>query len=161
MGRQLPASVTWAIRVQVVLVLVSGVITALTAVRRDVLVAAWNARQVADIEAPAFVPVAVVLFVTFALLVAVLTAFFRDGHPAARVSLAGLALFFLFTMFVLVQQRPPVEFVVAAVVAGLLDLVLLFFLFHRDTHAWVRGAELAEQTGQTGQTDQQTGQQAG
>lgn len=158
MGRQLPASVTWAVRVQVALVLMSGVITVLTVVRRDELVAAWDARQVADIEAPAFVPVAIVLFVTFALLAAVLTVFFREGNPAGQVSLAGLALFFLFTMFVLVRQGPPVEFVVAAVAAGLLDLVLLFFLFHRDTHAFVRGAELAEiaeQTGQrTGQDDQ-------
>lgn len=143
MGRQLPASVTAATRVQVALVLMSGLTTLLTVVREDELVRAWSARQSADLDPPSFVPVAVVLFVTFALLVAVLLVFFRGGHPAARVSLVGLAFFFLFTMFVLVRAEPPTEFVVVAVVSAVLDVALVVLLLHRDTTAFLHGAELA------------------
>ena len=144
MGRQVPASVTMAIRAQVALVAASAVVTLLTVVRRDELVAAFRARQAADVEPPAFVPVAIVLFFTFALLAAVLTAFFRDGQPPARVALLVLAVFVLFTMVVMVQQSPPVEFSVLAVVCGLLDLVVVASLLHRDTSEFLRGSELAE-----------------
>lgn len=144
MGRQLPASVTNAIRAQMALVTVGAVLAVLTVVRRHALAEAWVVRQDADLAPPSFAPVAVVLFITLALLAAVLTAFFRDGLPAARITLVGLSAFFLLIMVVLVRQRPPVEFVVVAVVAGLLDLVLLFFLLHKDTSEFVRGAELAQ-----------------
>lgn len=143
MGRQLPAAVTWAVRVQLILVAVSGLTTVLTVVRSDALVLTWTARQTSDITPPAFAPVAVVLFGTFALLVFVLLAFFRDGHPTARLSLVGLAVFFLFIMYVLIRQEPPTEFVVVAVLSSVIDLVLLWFLLHKDTSAFLRGAELA------------------
>lgn len=144
MGRQLPAAVTNAIRAQVLLVAVSGLIAALTVVRSDALVATWNARQSSDVAAPEFAPVAIVLFGTFALLVFVLLAFFRGGHEAARVSLLGLAAFFLFTMYVLVRQQPPTEFVVMGLVSAAIDLVLVWFLLHRDTTAFLRDAEVAD-----------------
>ena len=144
MGRQVPASVTRAIRAQLALVAASALVTVLTVVRRDELVAAFHARQQADVEPPAFVPVAVVLFFTFALLAAVLSAFFRDGQPPARVALLVLAAFVLFTMVVMVRQRPPVEFTVLAVVCALLDLVVVVSLLQKDTGEFLRGAELAE-----------------
>jgi hypothetical protein len=142
MGRQQPGSVTNAIRVQAGLVLVSGVITLLTAVQRDELVAAWSARN-PTADPPAFVPVAVVLFVTFALLAAVLVAFFLAGHHSARVALALLAAFSLFTMVVIYRQDPPTSFVVLAAVSSVLDVVLLALLWHRDTNAFLRGAAIA------------------
>jgi hypothetical protein len=143
MGRQQPTSVTSAIRVQLLLVLVGGLTTLLTAVRRDELVAQWAATQPPGAQAPAFVPVAVVLFVTMALLVAVLLVFFHAGHPSARLSLTAVAAFFLFSAVVIVRLDPPVLFVALAGVSVLLDLVLLYFLWHRDTSAYLRGAELA------------------
>jgi len=147
MGGQLPRSVTNATRAQWALVAVSGVLAVLTAVRQDRLVDDWVARNptLPPSSAPSFVPVAIVCFITFALLVAVLLAFFRAGHPSARLSLTGLAVFFLFAMVVLVQQDPPVLFSVVAVVAALLDLVAGYFLWHPDTSEFLRGAELADE----------------
>ena len=76
---------------------------------------------------------------------AVLLAFFRAGHPSARLSLTGLAVFFLFAMVVLVRQDPPGLFAVVAVVAALIDLVVGYFLWHPDTSEFLRGAELADE----------------
>jgi hypothetical protein len=143
MGRQRPASVTNAIRVQGLLVLVGALTTVLTAVREDDLIASWAAKQPPGAQPPAIVPVVVVLFVTFALLIGVLLVFFHEGHPSARLSLTGIALFFLFAAFVIYRLDPPTLFVLLSVVSALLDLVLLWFLWHPDTNAYVRGAELA------------------
>lgn len=143
MGRQRPASVTNAIRVQWALIAVSGLTTLVTALQRDELVAAWTARQPEGLTPPAFVPVTIVLFFTYALLAAVLVAFFHGGHPSARVSLVVLAVFFLFTMLVLVRQDPPGIFVALAAVSALLDVVLIVFLWHRDTNEFLRGAGIA------------------
>lgn len=143
MGRQRPGAVTNAIRVQWALIAVSGLTTLVTALQRDELVAAWTARQPEGITPPAFVPVTIVLFATYALLAAVLVAFFHGGHPSARVSLTVLAAFFLFTMLVLVQQDPPVLFVALAVVSAVLDVALIVLLWHKDTTAFVRGAGIA------------------
>lgn len=143
MGRQRPTSVTTAIRLQGLLVLLGGLTTLLMAVRRDELVASWAARQPPGAQPPAFVPVAVVLFVTFALLVAVLLVFFHEGHPSARLSLTAVAVFFVFSAFVIYRIHPPALFVGLAAFSALLDLVLLYFLWHPDTGAFLRGAELA------------------
>jgi hypothetical protein len=144
MGRQLPRSVTRAVQTQAALVVVSGLITVLTAIQREELEAAFVARESPDIDVPAFVPVAVVLWVTFALLAAVLVVFFRSGHPSARLSLTGLAAFFLFTMLVMYRQDPPGLFDVLAAVAAVLDVVLVYFLWHRETNEFMRGAQLAD-----------------
>lgn len=142
MGRQRPASATNAVRAQAALVLVGAMITVLTVLQRDELTRLWNAGQPVGTQPPAFVPVAVVLFFTFALLAGILVVFFRDGHPSARHALTGLAVFHLFCMLILWLQGPPVLFVVLAAASGLLDLALVFFLWHRDTTAFLRGAEL-------------------
>jgi len=144
MGRQLPRSVTRAVQTQAALVVVSGLITVLTAIQREELEAAFVARESPDIDVPAFVPVAVVLWVTFALLAAVLVVFFRSGHPSARLSLTGLAAFFLFTMLVMYRQDPPGLFDLLAAVAAVLDVVLIYFLWHRETNEFMRGAQLAD-----------------
>jgi hypothetical protein len=144
MGRQLPRSVTRAVQTQAGLVVVSGLITVLTVIQREELEAAFVARESPDIDVPAFVPVAVVLWVTFALLAAVLVVFFRSGHPSARLSLTGLAAFFLFTMLVMYRQDPPGLFDVLAAVAAVLDVVLIYFLWHRETNEFMRGAQLAD-----------------
>ena len=159
MGRQRPASVTNAIRAQAALVAVSGLTTLLTAFQRDELVLAWAERHPtakailaegglpalydSALAPPAFVPVAIVSFFTFALLAAVLVMFFLGGHHSARVSLTGLAVFFLLAMVVMYRQDPPVLFVALAAVSAVLDVVLVWFLWHPDTNAFLRGAELA------------------
>jgi hypothetical protein len=147
MGGQLPRSVTNATRAQWVLVAATGLLAVITVVGRDRLVNDWVARNptLQPSSAPAFVVPAIVCFITFALLVAVLLAFFRAGHPSARLSLTGLAVFFLFAMVVLYQQDPPVLFSVVAVVAALIDLVAGYYLWHPDTTEFLRGAELADE----------------
>lgn len=143
MGRQRPASVTSAIRVQWAVLLVTGVTALLTIVQRDLLVDTWAARQPPGSQPPAFAPVAIVLYVTFALLAAVLVVFFRAGHNSARISLTGLAVFVVFTMVVIWRLDPPGLFLVLAVVAALLTLLLVALLWHRDTSAYLAGAEIA------------------
>jgi O-antigen/teichoic acid export membrane protein len=146
MGRQRPGSVTSAIRAQLALIGVGGLTTLLTVVQRDELVQAWTNRHPTGIDPPAFVPVAVVLFITFALLAAVLVVFFRGGHGSARVALTVLAGLLLLAMIAILRLDPPVIFVVLAVISALLDLVLVYFLWHKDTSEFVRGAALAART---------------
>jgi hypothetical protein len=146
MGRQRPGSVTSAIRAQLALVGVAGLATLLTIVERDELVRAWIARHPTGIDPPDFVPVAIVLFITFGLLAAVLMVFFRAGHGSARMALTVLAGFFLLAMIAVLRLEPPVLFIVLAVLSGLLDLVLLFFLWRKDTSEFLRGAALAART---------------
>lgn len=143
MGRQRPASATNAIWAQAALVLVSAMTTVLSVVQRDELTRVWSAGQPEGTQPPAFAPVAIVLFCTFALLAWILVVFFRDGHPSARYALTGLAVFYLFSMLVLSLQGPPVLFVVLSAVSAVIGLVQLFFLWHRDTTAFLRGVELA------------------
>jgi hypothetical protein len=95
------------------------------------------------IQIPNFGPVAIVAFFTFALLALLLVVFFRDGHPSARLALTGLAGFFLLGTVVLYRQDPPLLFVVVAAVAAVLDVVLVYFLWHRDTTRFLHGAGLA------------------
>ena len=146
MGRQRPASVTSAIRAQLALIGVGGLATLLTVVQRDELVRAWTSRHPTGIDPPEFVPVVVVLFITFALLAAVLVVFFRGGHGSARVALTVLAGLLLLAVVAVLRLDPPVIFAVLAVVTALVDLVLLFFLWHKDTSEFLRGAALAART---------------
>jgi hypothetical protein len=146
MGRQRPGSVTSAIRAQLVLIGIGAVTTLLTVVQRDELVRIWSSRHPTGIDPPEFVPVAVVLFVTFSLLAAVLVVFFRGGHGSARVALTVLAGFLLLAMIAVLRLDPPGLFVVLTVACVLVDLVLLYFLWHKDTSEFVRGAALAART---------------
>jgi hypothetical protein len=146
MGRQRPGSVTSAIRAQLALVGVGALTTLLTAVQRDELVRLWSSRHPIGIDPPAFVPPAVVLFITFALLAGVLVVFFRGGHGSARVALTVLAGLVLLAMIAVLRLDPPALFVVLAVVSTLLDLVLLYYLWHKDTSEFLRGAALAART---------------
>jgi hypothetical protein len=149
MGRQRPGAMTSAIRAQLALVGVAGLTTLLVVVQRDELVRSWSARHPTGIDPPAFVPVTVVLFITFGLLAAVLVVFFRAGHGSARLALTALAGLFLVSMFAVFRLDPPVLFVVMAMVSALLDLVVLYFLWHRDTSEFLRGAALAARTADT------------
>jgi hypothetical protein len=143
MGRQRPGSVTNAIRAQLALVGVGALTTLLTVVQRGELDRIWSTRHPTGIDPPSFVPVAVVLFITFSLLAAVLLVFFRGGHVFARVALTVLAGFFLLAVIAVLRLDPPVIFVALAVISTLLDLVLVFFLWHKDTSEFLRGATLA------------------
>jgi hypothetical protein len=148
MSRQQPGSVTNAIRVLVGLVVLSGLTALLTVVFRDELVRTWaegNKTEIAtsSLSPPAFVPVAIVLFVVFACLAGVLIMFFRDGHNWARISLSGLVLFTALASLAGLRTSPPPLFLVLSALTILLDLLLLVFLWHRDSSTYLRGAWLA------------------
>ena len=152
MGRQRPSSVTNAIRVQAVLVVVSALGTAMVAVLRDDLVRAWaqsqgglDAVRQSQLSPPAFVPVAVVSFIVYALLVWVIASLFGKGHAWARFALASTAAAFVFAMLVIYRADPPASLLVLGAVGVALNAVLLWLLASRDTSEFIRGAHLAEE----------------
>jgi hypothetical protein len=151
-GRQRPASVTNAIRVQALVVLVSALGTAMVVVLRGELVRAWaeeqggfDAVRVSQLSPPAFVPVAVVTFIVYALLVWVIGSLFGKGHRWARYALGATAVSFVFVMLVIYRASPPAPLVVLGALGVILNGVLLWLLASRDTAAFIRGAMLAEE----------------
>lgn len=148
-----PRSVTHVVRVLLALVVITGLAAVLVWVRQDEVVRTWAEGNVAarklllegGLEAvraspivPSFVPLAIVFFVVFALLVGVLVAFFVEGHEWARLSLAATAVFGILAATVVVRLGLPALFAVVSVVAILLCLVLLLLLWRPDTNRWFR-----------------------
>src|SRR5689334_13127937 len=108
MGRQRPRSVTNAIRVQAVLVVVSAL-------------------------GPATVPVPARSFIVYALLVWVIASLFGKGHRWARYALGATAVAFVFVMLVIYRADPPGSLAALGAVGVLLNGVLLWLLASRDT----------------------------
>lgn len=142
MSEQRPASVTLAIRMLMGLMALAGLATVLVVVLRDEVTRTLAAGRStdADLQPLSFVPVVVVLFIVFAGLLLVLVPFFRVGHNWARFSIAGLVAFVALTALAGMRTDPPTVFLVLAVVSLLIDAALMFFLWHRDTNAFFRGA---------------------
>jgi len=83
---------------------------------------------------PAFLPVGATMFVVAAMLVWVLTVFFREGHRWGQLGLSGLVLGTIFASVALgFVLRPPVVFVLLAVASLVLEAVAAACLWHRDT----------------------------
>ena len=168
MGRQRPKSVTYAVRVQWALVVVSGLSTLLTVVMRDDLLLAWaqadaeaapivaegglEALEQSTLSVPAFVPVAVVSFIVYATLAWVLGVLFREGHRWTRYALLALAVGSGFAVVVILRAGPPAPFWLLGAVTVVLDAVVVWFVVQRDTGEWIRGVELAERRPATGRT---------
>ena len=152
MSRRQPRSLTNAIRAVWGLVALSGLTALLTVVLRDELISRWEAGRpdVGSVQPPEFVPVAIVLFIVFAALAGVLVMFVRDGHGWARLSLSVLVVFMGVATLAGLRTDPPVLFLVLALVFLVLDAVLLFFLWQRDTSTYIRGAWLASHEGSAG-----------
>lgn len=150
MGRQRPGSVTNAVRLQTVLVGVSALATLMVVLLQEDLVRTWaeshgglDAVRQSQIPQPAFVPVAVVTFIVYALLVWVLASLFGKGHRWARFALAATSVSFMFSMLVIYRADPPASLLVLAMVGAVLNGVLLWLLASRDTGEFIRGAQLA------------------
>lgn len=157
---QLPASVTKAIWCQRLLLVISGIGTLFTVLLRDRLIRAWaegnpSAREILreggldallesdTVHPPAFVPVAVVLFLVMWGLMQLLGVFFREGYNWARLSLVLVALEAALAAFIIgFKEDPPLIFTVLAVVMLVVDAAWLYFLLHKDTNAYLRGAWL-------------------
>lgn len=142
---KLPDSVLRAIWGLRALVLVGAVTAAMVVLFRDDLIASWSVGHPIDsaIKPPAFVPVALVLFVVTAGLILVLVPFLRTAHPWARYSLVTIVLAVLLATVAGLRTDPPVVFVVISAASILLEFVILALLFHRDTSAFLRGSAIA------------------
>jgi hypothetical protein len=152
--RQLPGSVGLAIRAAWGLVAIIGVTVVLMAIFHNAVLASWarrheGAREAfahggraglarAEIVPPAFLPVAATMFVVAAMLVWVLTVFFREGHRWWQLGLSGLVLAGIFASVVLgFTLHPPAVFVVVAVVSLGVEALIAVALWHRDTLAYL------------------------
>ena len=155
MARDVPGSVTNSVRVLGLIVVTSGVITLLTWWMRDEVILGWaegnpSAQELlaqGGIEqlrespiVPGFVALAVVAFVGFALLAMVLASFFLGGHGWTRLVLTATAGVGVLVGAVCLDSRLPVIFVVLSALVILEGLVLSYFLWQRETTAYLRGA---------------------
>ena len=151
----LPRSVTRARQVLAALVALGAAVTALIVVLQDQLIRSWaqgrpDTRKVlrtrgldavknGEVHVPAFIPVALVLFVVMALLVWVLAAFLRGGYGWARVALT-LTLFFLAVGTIGgLRTGAPVTFMVLSVASFPIEAAAAYFLWHKDTSAYLKG----------------------
>jgi hypothetical protein len=138
------------------LVVVIAVTVGLMAVFYDEVVGSWARRHDGAHEAfvqggregveragfvpPAFLPVAATMLVVAAMLVWVLTVFFREGHRWGQIGLTGLVAVSVFASVVLgLVLVPPPVFVVVAVVSLVVEGVLLVCLWHPDTLRYLAG----------------------
>lgn len=130
----------------VVQVVLLGVAALLTAVLHDDLVEVWAGRNAAAREilasggvaaveesalrVPAFVPVAVVLFLVVAPLIGVLLAFWRHRAAWSRSALTALAIFGIVAAVIGLRADPPAVFSVLASLTIALNLALVPCLWH-------------------------------
>lgn len=151
---QQPTSVRRAIQILWGLVALGALATVLTVVLQDNLLRAWaldhaTARDIylegglaaveeSSIRPPAFVPVAVVLFLVVAVLLWVLLVFLRAGDNWARLSIVGLIAFVAVATVGALRTGPPTVFVMIAGISLALEAVLVGLLLHPDTGAFVR-----------------------
>jgi hypothetical protein len=151
----LPGSVTRACQVLAVLVAVGAVVTALIVVLQDQLIRSWaegrpDTRKVlrtqgldavkdGDVHVPAFIPVALVLFVVVALLIWVLAAFLRGGYGWARMSLTVTLFFLAVGTIAGLRTGAPTTFMVLSVASFPIEAAAVYFLWHKDTSAYLRG----------------------
>ena len=153
MDRQLPGSMVNALRVLAAIVLVSGTTALLTWVQSDQVILSWSEgnSSAQDILAeggidalrdspivPSFVPLAVVSFVVFAVLAAVLAAFLIAGQGWARLVLSATVVFGVLVAAVGLRNSLPTLFTALSVLTLVLSAALLFFLWHRETTAYLR-----------------------
>jgi hypothetical protein len=123
----------------IVLIALYGVATVLTVVFDDELVDAWSAGH-ADSDAvkpPAFVAVAVVMFVVVATLAVVLLRFFDARLGWARVMLTALVVMLIIGTLALARTDPPALFLVTLVLCLVVDLAALVAFWRRDTSVYL------------------------
>jgi hypothetical protein len=154
--RRLPTSVVLAIRAAWSLVGMIGLTVVLMAVFYDSVIGSWarrhdGARQAfaqggrvglerAGFAPPAFLPVGATMFVVAALLVWVLSVFFREGHRWGQLGLSGLVLATIFASVALgFVLHPPAVFVVLALASLVLEAIAAVCLWHRDTLGYLSG----------------------
>lgn len=138
-----PASVDRAVRLLAVLVGLAILVAVLTVILRDDLLDSWSAGHPvdADIQQPAFVPVAIVLLITFIGIVGTLVPFFLGGAGWARHLLALVVLTAGFATVAGLRTEPPAPFVVVAIVSLVVDVAILVSLWSPATGSHSRRAD--------------------
>ncbi|MBC2933517.1 hypothetical protein [Nocardioides sp. zg-1228] len=154
MARDLPRSVVNSLRVLVLIVATAGLITLLIRLMRDDVILGWAEGNPSaqgllaqgGIEllrespiVPGFVALSIVAFVGFAALVLVLGSLFVGGHGWTRPVLTGTAGIGVLVGVVCLDARLPAVFVVLSALVIVEGLVLSFFLWRRETTAFLRG----------------------
>ncbi len=148
-----PRSVNRAMQVVWFLLAVGAVATVLTWVLEDQLIESWaegnpTAREVlaaggleavkqGPVTVPGFTAVAIVMFLVVAGLLWILAVFVQAGHEWARISLAVLLVLVAIAVAAALRTGPPPIFVAFAVVSLAAEVLLAYFLFHRDTTAFL------------------------
>ena len=165
--RRLPGSVDLAIRAAWGLVGVIALTVVLMAVFRDDVIGSWARRHEgaraafdqggraglarAGFVPPAFLPVGATMLVVAAMLVWVLTIFFREGHRWGQIGLTALVAVTVFGSVDLgLLLDPPPVFVVIAVVSLVVEGVLLVSLWHPDTLRYLAGPWVDDSVETTG-----------
>ena len=151
--RELPGSITNALRNLVALVVVSAIAVLLTWLQHDEVIRAWAKGNSSAQEllasggmdalresaiVPKFVPLALVSFVVFVVLVGVLAAFLVDGHGWSRLVLTATSLFGVLVASLGLNHGLPTAFVIVSALLFVLSLTLVFFLWRKDASAYLR-----------------------
>ena len=87
---------------------------------------------------PKFVPLALVSFIVFVVLVVVLAAFLVDGHGWSRMVLTANSFFGVLVATLGLNHGLPTAFVLVSAIFFVLSLTLVFFLWRKDTSTYLR-----------------------
>lgn len=151
--RDVPRSIRNALWCLVVLVATSGAGVLLTWVQRDEVIRTWaegnsSAQEILasggmaalrdEAIVPKFVPLAVVSFIVFVVLVGVLGAFLVDGHGWSRVVLTATSVFGVLVAVLGIQYALPTTFVVVSALFLLAWVLLVVFLWLKETSTYLR-----------------------
>lgn len=139
MSEERPGSVRAVIWLLGGLIALTGLTAMLTIVFKDELVDDWASGRVdaASVAPPAFVPVAVTMFVVVASLAVVLLVFFLKRFPWARPVLTALMVVLAIALFTTLRSGPPVLFLVLTTLALAFVVGVLACVWHRDTTAFL------------------------
>ncbi len=151
-----PGSVTQAIRMHALLVVLGGVTAALTIFLNDALIRTWaqgrpdmarvletqGLQAVKDgaVRPPAFIAPSVTLWVVIALLIWMLLLFFANANSWARLTLSALLFFAAVATIAGIRTEPPAVFVVLMIASMVVEVVAVAYLWHPDTNRFLRSA---------------------
>lgn len=151
--RDVPGSIANAMWTLLALTVVSGAAVLLTWLQHDEIIRSWaqgnpSAQEIlasGGISAlrdaaivPKFIPLALVSFVVFVSLVVVLGAFLKGGHGWSRLVLTATSLFGLLVASLGLNHGLPTGFVIVSGLFFVLCLMLVFFLWRKDSSAYLR-----------------------
>ncbi len=153
-GSGRPSSVTRAIRMHWLLVILGAVAVVLIVVLNDDLIRSWaegrrDLRRVLEtqglqaikdgaVRPPAFIAPSITLYVVVGLLMWMLLVFFANGNNWARLCLTALLFFTAVATVAGIRTDPPGVFVVLSVASLVLEVVAVAYLWHPDTTKFLR-----------------------